>query len=220
MPALATARSLLFAPGSDERKLRKALDVRGRRGGRRPRGRGGARAEGRMRARWSPTCSRNERRACASSASTAAGTRLARGRPRSPGRPGPRRGRAAEGDARGADRPRRARPAGGGDRRDGRRPRPSATRWPAPGPWRRCSSGPSTSALALGLEPRADGLELLVRALVARPGLRGSPVYAAPSTSRGLDVRDDDGPRGATACSPARSASAARRASTRRRCRS
>ena len=27
MPALATARSLLFAPGSDERKLRKALEA-------------------------------------------------------------------------------------------------------------------------------------------------------------------------------------------------
>ena len=39
--------------------------------------------------------------------------------------------------------------------------------------------------LALGLEPRPDGLELLVRALDARPRLRGSPVYAAPSTRSG-----------------------------------
>ena len=48
---LSHVRSLLFAPGSDERKLAQGARVRGRRRRRRPRGRGRAEREGRGRAR-------------------------------------------------------------------------------------------------------------------------------------------------------------------------
>ena len=176
-------RSLLFAPGSDERKLvgRSARTPTPSSPTSRTPSR---RREAAARELVVATCCGevDEPGCAASSASTARRREFAADDSRRSRELRPRCDRPAEGDAGGGRGARRGRPAGDRDRRDGAGPSSRL----------RDRRAPRVAALALGaadlgaelrLEPRPDGQEILYRALEARVDSAAAGHPARPSTS-------------------------------------